>query len=156
MCLTQNTSNALHLTLNDKICLIKLLLNKSFNYVLPGSFQSERLEGKFGIYHQAASRCYYILVEKIMNSLALERLKLFSKLDTEEVVSHLKEECCTARKSTLSDIKKASYFIYQDMSRSRKVWLYVRVSLMIQTFLKIQNFCYNCHWGNCRIHSRVI
>ena len=96
MCLTQNTSNALHLTLSDKICLIKLLLNKSFNYVLPGSFQSERLEGKFGIYHQAASRCYYILVEKIMNSLAPERLKLFNKLDIEEVVSHLKEECCTA------------------------------------------------------------
>ena len=60
-----------------------------------------------------------------MNSLSLHRLKLFSKLDTEEVVSQLKKECCTASftkvqifmldeafwlRSTLSNIKESSLF----------------------------------------------
>ena len=31
MCLTQDTSNALHLNLNDIVSLIELLLNKDFN-----------------------------------------------------------------------------------------------------------------------------
>ena len=39
---------------------------------------------------------YYTLVEQIMNSLVLQILKLFSKLDIEEVVSHSKEQPCTA------------------------------------------------------------
>ena len=39
---------------------------------------------------------YYTSVEQIMNSLVLQILKLFSKLDIEEVVSHSKEQPCTA------------------------------------------------------------
>ena len=30
------------------VSLRKLLLNKDYNYVLPGSFQNDRLEGEFG------------------------------------------------------------------------------------------------------------
>ena len=52
MCLTHDTSNALHLTLNIIVSLIKLLLNKDFNCVLLGSFQSDRLEGESGIFRQ--------------------------------------------------------------------------------------------------------
>ena len=83
MCLTTDTSNALHLTLNGLISLIKLLLRNRFSYVLPGNFQSDRLEGEFGIYRQSAGGCYYISLQQIMNSLSLQRLKLFSKLDIE-------------------------------------------------------------------------
>ena len=96
MYFTQGTSNALHLTLNGIVSLIKLQLNKDFDFILPGSFRSDRLEGEFGIYWQSVGECYYISVEQTMNNLAQQILKLFSKLDIEEVVSDSKEECCTA------------------------------------------------------------
>ena len=54
------------------------------------------MEGEFGIYRQSAGGCYYISVEQIVKSLVLQRLKLFSELGIEEVVSHSKEKCCTA------------------------------------------------------------
>ena len=62
------------------------------------------------------------------------RLKLLSKLDIEEVVSHSKEECCISSltegeifmldeafplRSTFSDVEECSFFTYQDMLRSR-------------------------------------
>ena len=53
MCLTQNERNALNLTLNGIVSLIKLLLNKDFNYVLPRSFQSDRFEEEYGNYCQS-------------------------------------------------------------------------------------------------------
>ena len=53
MCLTHDTSNALHLTLNIIVSLIKLLLNKDFNCVLPRSFQSDRFEEEYGNYCQS-------------------------------------------------------------------------------------------------------
>ena len=83
------------------------------------------MEGEFGIYRQLAGECYYISIEQIKNSLALQRSKLFSKLDIEELVSYSKEECCTANltegeifrldkaftlRSTLSDTGKSSLF----------------------------------------------
>ena len=98
------------------VSLRKLLLNKDYNYVLPGSFQNDRLEGEFGIFCQSA---------ETMNSLVLQRFKLFSKLDIEKVVSHSKEECWTASltegeifmpdemfslRSTSSDIEQSSLF----------------------------------------------
>ena len=39
MCLTQDSGNALHVTLNEILCLIKLLLNRDFGYVLLGNFK---------------------------------------------------------------------------------------------------------------------
>ena len=126
ICLTQDTINALHLILNGTVSLIKLLLlNKAFNNVLPGSFQSDRFEGEFDIYRQSVGGCYYISIKQIMNSLALQILKPFTKLDIEEVVSHSKQECCTASltegetfmlneafslRITLSDIEGSSIF----------------------------------------------
>ena len=83
MCLTVDTSNALYVNLQGIVALIKLLLTKGFSYVLPGTFQSDRLEGEFGIYRQSSDGCYYISVQQIMNSLALQRLKLFDKLEIE-------------------------------------------------------------------------
>ena len=48
--LTGETSNALHQTIIGIIDLIKILLNLDHEYVLPGKFQSDRLEKEFGIY----------------------------------------------------------------------------------------------------------
>ena len=116
MCLTQDTSNASHLTLNSIVSLIKLLLNKDFNYVFPGSFQNDRLEREFCIFCQSA---------EIMNSLVLQRIKLFSRLNIEKVVIHAKKECWTVSltdgeifilheafslRRTLSDIEESSLF----------------------------------------------
>ena len=85
MCFTQCTSsNVLHLTLYGIVFAIRLILNKYHNCVLPGSFRSDRLEGELIIFRQSA---------RIMNTLALQMLKLFSKLGIEKVVSHSKEEC---------------------------------------------------------------
>ena len=76
--LTVDTSNALFITLTGISGLIKLLLSKGFNYVLPGTFQSDRLEGEFGVFRQSAGGCYYISFQQIVNSLTLQRLKLFN------------------------------------------------------------------------------
>lgn len=47
MCLTQETSIVLHLTLYGIASLIKLLLKKGLNYVLPGNIKNDRLEGQY-------------------------------------------------------------------------------------------------------------
>ena len=96
MCLTVDTSNALYVTLQGIVALIKLLLTKGFSYVLPGTFQSDRIEGEFGIYKQSLGGCYYISTQQIMNSLALQRLELFDKLEIESKNAHVVDDCCTA------------------------------------------------------------
>ena len=60
MCLTLDTSNVLFVTLQSLVSLIKLLLQKRFGLVMAGNFQSDRLEGEFGIYRQSSGGCYYI------------------------------------------------------------------------------------------------
>jgi hypothetical protein len=47
---TSETKQALVSSLRGIVDLIKFLLNGGFQYVLPGLFQSDRLEGEFGIY----------------------------------------------------------------------------------------------------------
>ena len=96
MCLATDTSKALFCTLIGLVSLIKLLLLDGFSYVLAGNFQSDRLEGEFGIYRQSSGGCYYISMQQVMNSLSLQRLKLYHKLDiTQSVTSHSSKECCT-------------------------------------------------------------
>ena len=95
MCLTADTSNALVITLEGISELIKLLLSKGFKYVLPGTIQSDRLEGDFGLYRQSSGGSYYISVQQVINSLSLQRLKLFDKLEIDSK-SHIKDDCCSA------------------------------------------------------------
>ena len=64
-----------------------------WTYVLPGKIQSDRLEGKFGIYRQASGGNYYISVEQVLSSLAMQRLKLYNKLEI--IQSDNPESCCT-------------------------------------------------------------
>ena len=60
ICLTSNTGNALNRTVIGLLPLIKQFLNHGFSYVLPGNFQSDRLEKKFRVYRQSSGGCYYI------------------------------------------------------------------------------------------------
>lgn len=92
-CLTSDTSNALHLTLNGFCKLIPSLL-KYLCYVLPGKLQSDRLEGEFGIYRQQSGGNYHISVAEVYSSLQLQRLKLFSRLEIKEVEHNDKQLCC--------------------------------------------------------------
>ena len=46
---TSDTANALHQTLNGFVNLIKTLLNVDHHYGMPGTIQSDRIEGEFGI-----------------------------------------------------------------------------------------------------------
>ena len=75
--------------------LIKTLILDGREYVLTGKIQNDRLEGEFGIYRQYSGGNLYISTEQVMNSLKLERIKLFSKLDVifeeEDDVEH---SCC--------------------------------------------------------------
>ena len=98
MCLTTDTSKALFRTLIGLVFLIKLLLLDGFSYVLARNYQSDRLEGEFGIYRQFSGGFfyYYISMQQIMNSLSLQRLKLYHKLDiTQSVISYSSKGCCT-------------------------------------------------------------
>ena len=56
ICLIQDISNALNLTLNGIVFLIKLFLIKGFSEVLLGNFQIDRLEGKLKTYHQCVNK----------------------------------------------------------------------------------------------------
>ena len=89
MCLTKQTSNALSLTLNGMVVLIQTLLSKpGIHYVLSGTMQSDRLEAEFGIYRQLNGGNFYMSSEQIKNSLKLQRIKIFDRLDIYETVVH--------------------------------------------------------------------
>ena len=59
MGLTTDTSNALYITLNGIINLIPILLTK-MRYILTAEFQSDRIEGEFGIYRQLSGGNFHI------------------------------------------------------------------------------------------------
>ena len=57
--LTQETSNALHVTLHGMVDLTRALLSLSYHkYVLPGNIQSDRIETEFVIYRQSSGGNY--------------------------------------------------------------------------------------------------
>ena len=92
--LTTDTSNALHITLLGICSVVQNLLAKGMKYVLTGQLQSDRIEAEFGIYRQQSGGNYNISVQQVVNSLSLQRLKLFSKLDLDESDIHLTNDCC--------------------------------------------------------------
>ena len=62
--------------------LVKMfLVEKQFKYVLIGQFQSDRIEGEYGIYRHYSGGNYYISYEQILSSLHLRRIKLFDSLN---------------------------------------------------------------------------
>ena len=93
-CLTVDTSEALHLTLIGLVDMVKMLLvNKKFAYVLLGEFQSDRLEGEFGIMQQMSGG-NYISYEQILSSVKLRRSKLFTQLEVPYNNTHEDDICC--------------------------------------------------------------
>ena len=74
--------------------LVRLLLSKGYAYVLPGKFSSDRIEGEFGICRQSSGGNYLISAGQVFNSLKLQRIKLFSKLDIETNDDDIVNDCC--------------------------------------------------------------
>ena len=80
------------------------------------------MEGEFRIYCQSAGKCNFISLEQITRDLALQRLKLYGKLDFEESVGHSEKKYSTSGlpeneineafllQSTLRDLEKSSLF----------------------------------------------
>ena len=94
MGLTSDTSNALHLTLLGMCNIVNKLLSKGMKYVLTGHIQSDRLEAEFGIYRQQSGGNYNISVQQVINSLRVQRIDLFNKLDAKGSNVHLANNCC--------------------------------------------------------------
>ena len=93
--LTSETANALHQTIHGIVDAIKILLSLGYVYVLPGKIQSDRLEGEFGIYRESSGGNYFISVELVVSSLAMQRLKLYNKLDIQQPDDANIIPCCS-------------------------------------------------------------
>ena len=91
MCLTTDTSDALHVTLNGLVSLVSQLLGK-MTYVLMGKFQIDRIEAKFGIYRQQSGGNFHISVQQVLNSSKLQQLKLYKNLDIPSQSNHCEQE----------------------------------------------------------------
>ena len=94
MYLTSQTSKALSLTIKGLITIIKRFLGEGIKYVITGNFQSDRLEGEFGIYRQLDGGHYYMSAEHVQNCLKLQRIKLFSRLNYFVKLDHTENSCC--------------------------------------------------------------
>ena len=95
--LTDDTRTVLHLTLHGLVNMAKMfLIAKKFKYDLFGKFQSDPIEGEFGVYRQVSGGNYHICYENILSSLTLRRIKLFDKLKMPYSNKHFKGKCCDA------------------------------------------------------------
>ena len=93
--LTSERANALHRTLVGIVDLIRTLLNQGYAYVLSGKLSSDRIEGEFGICRQSSGGNYLISADQVFNTLELQRIKLFSKLDIHVEDDDVIDDCCT-------------------------------------------------------------
>ena len=59
-----------------------------------GTFQSDRLEGEFGVLRQLNGGNYYISYEQIFSRIKLRRLKLFGLLEIPDTNAHENADCC--------------------------------------------------------------
>ena len=95
--LTDDTSNALFLTLTGLVHMTKMFLEKfQFDYVLLGQFQSDPIEGAYGGFRQGSGGNYHISYEQIISSMTLQRLKLFDTLDMPYSSEHTLDSCCSS------------------------------------------------------------
>jgi hypothetical protein len=98
--LTTDTQAALVQTLKGFLHLINTLLGTSdWKYILLGQFQSDDLEGEFGVFRQMSGGCYYISVEQVLCSARLRRMKLLTYANCLDVVPHDLSDCCTTNVS---------------------------------------------------------
>ena len=89
--LTVDTSEALSLTRPGIVQLTNVLLKQGLSYVMLGEFQSDRGKGKFGFYWQSTDVNYFISVDRVLNGLRLQKLKLFKTLLFESITEHVED-----------------------------------------------------------------
>ena len=92
--LTGDITNALHITLNGLVQIIRKLLSLNIPYVFPGKLQSDRHDGEFGINHQSGGGNYLISAYEDLNSLNPQQIKLFHTLDITLSENNGSGECC--------------------------------------------------------------
>ena len=74
---------------------IKLLLSLHMDYVLPGKFQSDRLEREFGMYRDDSGSNYYISVEQVVSSLTKRRIKMYQDMGLDkDCLLDSRTDCC--------------------------------------------------------------
>ena len=95
MCLTSETSNALSMSIKGLVSLAGLLLQHGLKYVMFRHFQSDRLEGEFGVFRQLNGGNYYMSADHVCNALKLQRIKLFSRIDVFDIAWHTESNCCS-------------------------------------------------------------
>ena len=72
--LTDDTRKALHLTLHGLVDMRKMfLVDKNFDYILLGHFQSDPIEGEYGGFRQYSGGNFYISYEQILSSMTLRQ-----------------------------------------------------------------------------------
>ena len=92
--MTSQTQHAFLQTLAGLIALTTdLLLIHGFPYVFLGQFQSDKLEGEFGVYRQSSGGCYFISVEQLLCSARFRRMQLYSRLCELDASSHVPASC---------------------------------------------------------------
>ena len=90
-----DTRKVLHLTLHGLVDMAKMfLVDKNFDYILLGHFQSDPIEGEYGVSRQDSGGNFYISYEQTLSSMILRRIKLFDKLDMPYSNDHFNDECC--------------------------------------------------------------
>lgn len=96
--LTSHTRQAFCQTLEGLISLaIDLLSVHGFAYVLLGQFQSDKLEGEFGVYRQSSGGCYFISVEQLLCSARFRRMQLYANIfEDVEIPAHTDGVCCAS------------------------------------------------------------
>ena len=124
--LTQETSKALHITINGMANVIQDLLEVGFTYVLPGTIQSDHLEKEFSIYRQSCGGNYFISFEEIIHSLNLERLKLFTKLEIDSKLERSNISVCQCQidEIEIDDLIDSCFNDSSELSSNEKSTLY--------------------------------
>ena len=125
--LTSDTSNALHVTLLGFVNIVKTLLIKHrYSYVLPGKFSSDRIEGEFGICRQSSGGNYLISAEQVINSLHLQRIKLYSKLDIDGEKVSIENDCCGDSVESETDLSlvEQSFEAASNLNQTERTTLY--------------------------------
>jgi hypothetical protein len=99
--LTSETRNALVQTIDGLVSLSKELLGTGeWKYVLLGMFQSDELEGEFGVYRQMCGGCYHIALDQVLCTARFRKLNILSGIRAPLSSSH-HADCCTTPLSSI-------------------------------------------------------
>ena len=93
--LSSETACGLHVMLHGMVNKIRVLLSNGFEYILPGKFQSDRLEREFGLYRADSGANFFISVEQVSSSLTKRRIKMFKDMGLDkDCLLDSRRDCC--------------------------------------------------------------